>query len=222
VAPARFGPVAQLSQGYATLFQLFMLRFAIVISCAVVLSQSFRGDILEKTLHYYLLAAVRREMIAIGKYVAGVVIVGALFTASTILSNILIYTGTTDFERFFLEDHGLSDLAHYVAAVLLATIAYGAVFLLAGLFFKNPGVIAVFVMAWESLNFALPSTLQMFSVIHYIQGLLPVAIDRGPFAVVTEPTSPLLGIPILLIFACALVAISGWWVRYTQITYSAD
>ena len=165
---------------------------------------------------------MRREVITVGKYIAGVTVVAVLFGASTMISNVLIYTGSTDFETFFLQGDGVSALIHYVTAAVLAAIAYGAVFMLAGLFFKNPGVIAVFVLAWESLNFALPSTLQLFSVIHYLQGVLPVGIDRGPFAVVTEPTSPVLGIPILLIFSAALVALAGWYVRYTQITYSAD
>ena len=86
-APPRFDPIERLSQAYANMFQLFILRFAIFMSCAVVFSQLFRGDILEKTLHFYLLAPARREIVAIGKYVAGVALVATLFTVCTVASN---------------------------------------------------------------------------------------------------------------------------------------
>jgi ABC-type transport system involved in multi-copper enzyme maturation permease subunit len=222
IAPVRLEPLESLSQGYAAVFQLFILRFGIFISCGVILSQAFRGEILEKTLHFYLLAPVRRELIAIGKYAAGVVFVAVLYTAATIASHLLIYSANPAFSSFFFEGGGLRHLAEYVAVTILASIAYGSIFLLTGLLFKNPGVPAFFLLAWESLNFALPSTLQKVSVVHYLQALLPVAIDRGPFAVVTEPTSPIFGIPILLAAAAIFLAISAWTVRYTQITYSAD
>ena len=222
MAPARFDSVEQLSQGYANLFQLFILRFGIFISCAVVLSQAFRGDVLEKTLHFYLLAPVRREMVAVGKYLAGVIFITALFSVSIIASHLLIYAAGPHFSAFYLEGPGLLHLFFYLTAAVLATIAYGSLFLLAGMFFKNPGIPALFLLGWESLNFALPSLLQHISVIYYLQALLPVTIDRGPFAVVVEHLSPVFGIPILLAGTALMIAFSSWFVRYTQVTYSAD
>src|SRR4029077_4119983 len=97
VRALRDQPLESLSQAYANLFQLFILRFGIFISCGVILSQAFRGEILEKTLHFYLLAPGRREVIAVGKYVAGVVFVAALFTAATVASLLLIYSANPAF-----------------------------------------------------------------------------------------------------------------------------
>src|SRR5215467_10168042 len=64
---------------YAGFFQTFVLRLAIFFSCMTIFSQMIRGDILEKTLHYYLLLPLRREVLAVGKYVAGLVATIALF-----------------------------------------------------------------------------------------------------------------------------------------------
>lgn len=222
LAPARFDPIDVLSQKYANLFQLFNLRFGIFISSAVVFLQLFRGDILEKTLHLYLLTPARREIIAIGKYAAAVILIAVLFSTATIATYVLIYSSNSEFSSFFFEGPGLSHLVRYVTVTILASVAYGALFLLLGLLFKNPGVPALFFLAWESLSFALPSLLQKLSVVHYLQALLPVTVDRGPFAVVTEPTSPVFSIPIVLIGAMTLLAIAGWFFRFTQITYSAD
>ena len=47
-------------------------------------------------------------------------------------------------------------------------------------------------------------------------------IDRGPFAIISERTSPIVGIPVLIFGTAVVLAISGWYFRYTQVTYSAD
>ena len=78
------------SQGFATVFQFFILRFGIFISCAVVFTQVFRGEILEKTLHLYLLVPVRREIIAVGKYLAGAALVALLFSVSTAATQLAV------------------------------------------------------------------------------------------------------------------------------------
>jgi ABC-type transport system involved in multi-copper enzyme maturation permease subunit len=82
LTPREVDPMSDASEGFAVLFQFFIMRFGVFIGSAVVFTQVFRGDILEKTLHLYLLAPVRREIIAAGKYLAGVVFVGSLHRLS--------------------------------------------------------------------------------------------------------------------------------------------
>jgi ABC-type transport system involved in multi-copper enzyme maturation permease subunit len=219
---ARFDSLDALSEIYANLFQLFEVRLGLFISCAVVFSQLFRGEILEKTLHYYLLTPARREVIAVGKYVAGVIFVATLFGISAISMYLIMYSTNPGFSSFFLEGPGLAHLFRYALVTTLATIAYGAVFLLAGLLFKNPGPATFLLLMWESFSFALPSLLQKLSVIHYLQALLPVAIDRGPFAIITEPPAAVVALPSLLIGVGLVVAAAGWFVRQAEVTYSAD
>jgi ABC-type transport system involved in multi-copper enzyme maturation permease subunit len=212
---------AAASQGFAIIFQ-FMVEFGIFISCAVVFSQLFRGDILEKTLHFPLLAPVRREVITAGKYLAGVMLVATLFSVSTAAALLLRYSAAADFTAFFFDGPGWTHLLQYVAVAVLASVGYGGVFLLVGLLFKNPGVPTLFLLGWESFNFALPSVLQRFSIIHYLTPILPVHLDRGPFAIVMDQTSPFLGVPIVLVFTTVLVAIAGLFLRTVEITYSAE
>ncbi|HEY2380111.1 MAG TPA: hypothetical protein VGK48_02910 [Terriglobia bacterium] len=214
--------MADATQSFSFLFELFILQFGVFISCAVVFTQVFRGDILEKTLHLYLLTPVRREIIAAGKYIAGVVLVSVLFAGSTAASLLLRYSENGVFNTFFFEGPGLFHLTRYVAVAVLATMAYGAVFLLIGLLFKNPGLPILFLLGWESLSFALPPILQRMSVVYYLLPILPVKVDRGPLAILIDPVSPLIGVPLILGFAVLVVAVSGWFVRSVQITYSAD
>ncbi len=202
---------------YANLFQFFTLRFAIFISAIAVFTQLFRGEVLEKTLHFYLLAPARREIVAVGKYAAGAVFMSAVFGASTVLTYITMHS-------FMAEPKPplVLHLVSYLAATVLACVIYGAACLVVGLMFKNPAGPCTILLGWEGTSFLLPPIFQRFSAVHYIQALLPVSVDRGPFAIVTEPPSALYGVPLLLIVTAALIAIAGGIFRFTQVTYSAD
>jgi hypothetical protein len=222
MAFARGDVTASATQGFASLYQFFILEFGVFIACAVVFTQLFRGDILEKTLHFYLLTPTRRVVIAVGKYLAGVVLVAGLFAVSTAAAHLAGYSSSGIFTAFFFEGPGFAHLTRYLAVDILATIAYGAVFLLLGLVFKNPGVPAFFFWGWETFSFAFPSVLQRTSIVYYLQPILPVPVDKGSFANLIDPVPPVAGIPILLIAAVIFLALSGWCARLTQVTYSAD
>jgi len=214
--------LSDISQAYALLFQTFTLRFAIFLSCGLVFSQLFLWEIFEKTLHFYLLSPVRREVIATGKYFAGVVAMALVFGTTTLLTNLLIYAISPSMSEFFLEGPGLAYLARYVLVTVLACAAWGSIFMLAGLLFKNP-IISVFVVGlWEAFYFILPETLQKLTVMHYLQSLLPIVIDRGPFSVVIDPTNSVLSVVIVLGIAAGFVWLSGKALRRTQIAYGAD
>ena len=57
-------------QMYAVMFATFMLRAGIFFTAAALTIQLFRNEALEKTLHYYLLAPVRRGIVVAGKFLA--------------------------------------------------------------------------------------------------------------------------------------------------------
>ena len=214
--------VSDLSQMSAFFYQTFMLRLAIFFSCALVFSQLFRGEMLEKTLHFYLLAPVRREVIAAGKFLAGAVAMAAIFGASTILTNLFIYLPASSGPTFLLEAEGASYLIRYILVTALACMAYGGVFTLTGLQFRNPVVPAIVIGLWEAFYFVLPATLQKFTIMHYLQSLLPLVIDRGPFSVVVDASSAVFSVLVLLTLAGLLVWAAGKRLISTEITYSAD
>lgn len=209
---------------YAVFFQLYLLRFAIFFGCVFIFTQIFRGEVLEKTLHYYLLTPVRREVLAIGKYVAGLVTAVTLFAGCTIVSYLLLFApmGSEAFNDFLFNGAGLQHMARYAAVSMLACLGYGALFLLIGLFFKNPVAPAIMLLGWESFNFVLPELLQKFSVVHYLQSICPVGIPRGPLAVITAPASAWYSVPGLLILTAAILFLASLKIRRMEITYSAD
>jgi ABC-type transport system involved in multi-copper enzyme maturation permease subunit len=209
---------------YAGLFQVFMLRLAIFFGCVGIFSNLFRSEVLAKTLHYYLLAPVRREVLVIGKYLSGLIAAIVLFAGSTALSFVLLYLpyGSGPVQEYFFRGPGLQQLFTYIGVAMLACLGYGAVFLLMGLWFRNPMIPAALVMGWESMNFLMPPLLQKISVIHYLQSLCPVALPAGPFAVLVQPTSAWVSVPGLLAVVVGVLLIAGQQMRRVEVTYSAE
>src|ERR1035437_4521361 len=61
-------------QIFAGIFQFFYLRVAIFFGCVGIFSNLFRGEMMEKTLHYYYMTPVKREALVAGKFLAGLAV----------------------------------------------------------------------------------------------------------------------------------------------------
>lgn len=212
------------SRIFAGLFHLVFLRMAIYLGCAIVFTNLFRGEMLNQTLHYYLLAPVRREVLAVGKYLAGLAAATSLLVPGVTAA----YCGTflhfgAQFEEFMLRGEGLAHLGAYVGVTILASVGYGAVFLAAGLVFRNPMLPAAVILVWEGINAFLPPALQKLSVIFYLKSLLPVKLpETGPLAVLAIETNPApawQAIPGLLVVALAALTFAARRARQIEIQY---
>jgi len=206
---------------YAVMYRAFFLRLVIFFASVGVFMKLFRGEVLERTLHFYFLAPVRREVLVAGKYVAGVAMNSILFGGSTIASYLILFAATSSaqVQEFVLKGPGMGHLMAYVGVTFLACIGYGSVFLLTGLLFRNPIVPAAVVLGWEYINFLLPSLLKKFSVIFYLESLCPVPIPLGPFTVLAEPAPFWLAVPGLLGLTLTVLLIASLRIRRMEVLY---
>ena len=220
--PAR--PAGDVAQIYGIVFQLFFLRLVVFFGCFGIFSNLIRGEILERSLHFYFLAPLRREVFVVGKYLAGVVAGGALFGLSVLLQLALCFLPrmTVGGRAYLLGGPGATRRCSYLGITLLAVAGYGAVFLVLGMAVKNPMIPAALILGWEWLNFLLPPVLKKISVIHYLQSLCPVPVPHGPFALPAEPTPAPLAIAGLLTLAAALLVLAARRARRLEVLYSAD
>ena len=208
---------------FAQVFHFFLLRFIVFFSAALLFVKLFRGEILERSLHYHLLAPVRREVLAVGKYIGGLLASATILGATVVLTDALFFLPHgSEGMAFFMSGAGLGDLFAYVVTTVLACAAYGALFMLAGLFFKNPMVPAVLFLGWEVLTPFLPGFLKILSIVHYLGSLEPVPISQGPFALMAQPVPEWLAVIALLAISGGLLALSAWKARGLEVTYSAD
>jgi len=224
---SRFGEhtLAEDTMVFAGIFQVYFLRLGIFFGCVGIFSNLFRGEVLERTMHYYFLAPVRREVLAVSKYLAGLVAAVVFFVGSVALSFICIsmHWGPV-FQQYLFHGPGMAQLLSYMLTAALACAGYGAVFLLIGVMFRNPMIPAVTVWVWENLNSFLPSLLKKFSVIFYLKSLSPVDVaPDGPLAIlatVTDPTPAWLAIPGLLAVSAVVLAYAAVRARGLEVSYS--
>src|ERR1051325_5068208 len=112
--------IAEDSMVFAAMFQFFYLKFAIFFGCVAVFTNLFRGEVLERTLHYYLLAPVRREVLLAGKYLSGLTATSVLFAASVGLAFLTVSSHFgQEYWNYILRGPGLSQLGWYEAIAML-------------------------------------------------------------------------------------------------------
>lgn len=211
----------------AGIVQLYYIRLGIFFGCLGIFSRLIRGEMIERSLHYYLLSPVRREVLLIAKFAAGSISALFLFGSAMLASFALMYLPYGAAGRdFVFNGPGLGQIEAYLAIVILGCLGYGAVFLLLSMMFKNPMPAAMIVLGWEAINPVLPSLLQKISVASYLRHLMPVSVPgTGLFALLTVETEPLpawaavLG---LLILIALVLAYSCYRIRTLEIRYTTD
>jgi len=213
--------VSGATQFYAGIYQAFILRIVIFLACVAIFGNLIRRETLDRSLHYYFLSPLRRELLVAAKYLTGLIVSFFLFGATTVIAFLLAYAPheSTAVRQFLLHGPGLVHLASYLLVTFLACVGYGAVFLFFGFFFKSPALPALAVFGWETIHFLLPPLLKKASVIHYLQSLCPVPVSEGPLALLADAPSPWVAVPGLLVLAVLLVAISAWKIRGMEISY---
>jgi ABC-type transport system involved in multi-copper enzyme maturation permease subunit len=217
---------------FAGVFQFFFIRLAVFFGCLGIFMNLIRGEMLDRTLHYYLLAPVRRDVLIVGKYLAGLLAATVIFTTSAALQlcAVTLSFDANTIHHFLYQQHGFAQLAAYLGVTAFACMGYGSVFLAAGLLFKNPIIPAGLVLIWEAANPLLPSLLQKFSVIYYLKAMCPVQVPVDPgmpklFAVLvssTEPISGYLAVAGLLALSLVVLYGSSRRVQQLEINYTTE
>jgi hypothetical protein len=217
---------------FAGVFQFFYLRLAIFFGCLGIFMNLFRGEVLDKSLHFYFLAPIRREVLMVGKFVAGLLATCIIFVSSELLQ-IVVFTWQFNpamRDLYLYQNHGLAQAAAYLGITALACLGYGAFFLAAGVLFRNPILPAAAILAWEALNPFLPALLKKVSVIYYLKSLCPVDIPSPPgmpplLSLLVSNPDPvsrpvaILGIAIVALF---VLYISSFQVRRMEINYTTE
>jgi len=218
-------------QVFAGVFQYFYLRLAIFFGCLGIFMNLFRGEMLDRTLHFWFLAPARREVLLAGKYAAGLIAAVLIFTGGAALAFIaMVWPHDAAQAQAFWQTQGPSHLFWYSAAAALGCVGYGSVFLAAGLLLRNPIIPAITILSWESINGILPAVLQKLSVLYYVQSLCPVPApldEKAPLLIrllsaPAEPPSAALAVLGLLGVTAVVLLAASRAVRRLEVSYSVD
>jgi ABC-type transport system involved in multi-copper enzyme maturation permease subunit len=207
--------------------QFYYVRLGIFFGCLGIFSRLIRGEMIERSLHFYLLSPVRREVLLLAKFAAGAISALALFGSALIANFALIYAGFGPAgQDYVFNGPGMGQLEAYLAIVVLACLGYGSVFLLLSMMFRNPTPAALLVFAWEAINPVMPSLLQKISVASYLRHLMPVKVQGDDiFALLTVTTEPVPGWVAalgLLVLIAVVLTYSCYRMRTLEIRYTTE
>jgi|WetSurMetagenome_2_1015567.scaffolds.fasta_scaffold51996_2 hypothetical protein len=216
---------------FAGVFQYFYLRLAIFFGCLGIFMNLFRGEMLDRTLHFWFLVPARREVLLAGKYAAGLIASIAIFVGGALLCfAVLLHTHSAAEVDAYWQTAGMAHAFWYATAAALGCIGYGSVFLATGLLLKNPIIPAAVLLGWESINGFLPDVLQKLSVLYYLQSLCPTPAPKDAdmpallqlLLAPAAPASRTWSIIGLLILTALVLWVARYAVRRMQISYGAD
>jgi ABC-type transport system involved in multi-copper enzyme maturation permease subunit len=211
----------------AGIVQFYYIRLGVFFGCLGIFSRLIRGEMTERSLHFYLLAPLRREILLLGKFAAGAISALLLFGTGVIADFALIYAGFGPAgQEYVFSGPGLGQLEAYLLIMVLGCLGYGAVFLLLSIMFRNPTPAAMLVLGWEAINPVMPSLLQKISVASYLRHLMPIAVPGdGIFALLTVQAEPVAGWVAtlgLLTLILIVLAYSCFRMRRLEIRYSSE
>lgn len=201
-----------------------ILRTVVYFGCAWIFMNLFRGEVVDKSLHYYFLCPLRREVLVAGKYISGLVASVLLFTLTTAGSLFFLYyaRGYPANVNYLFDGPGLTQSLNYIGITILACVGYGAVFMVIGLFFRNPIIPALLAYGWEWVNFLMPPLLKKISIIHYLHSLSPIPVNEGPLATVVDPTPAWISVPSMIAFTAIVLFLASVRIRKMEIRYGNE
>ncbi len=219
-----FESIESARQNFGIVFSSLIMGSVIYLGSALIFTTLFRGEILDRSVHYYLLSPVRREVLAVGKFLAGLSSAFLLFGGSAMLCFLLLYVpfGMTQFVTDLGNGIALSQIGMYLGVTFLACLGYGSVFMATGLLFRNPLIPVAVIAGWELIHFILPPALKVFSVIYYLKGLMPIPLTEGPLAVLVAPPPVWVSIFGMLLLSIAMLAIAAQLLRRMEVKYTDE
>ncbi len=216
---------------FAGIFQYFYLRLAVFFGCLGIFMYLFRGEMSNRTLHFWFLAPARREVLLAGKYAAGLIASATIFSGGALLAvAALVWPHDAVEVQSYWTAGGMGHVFWYAAAAALGCVGYGSVFLAVGLYIRNPIIPAAVLLAWEGANGIFPPVLQKMSILYYLQSLCPVPApmdDNAPALIrlLAAPAAPasrpgaILGLLLLTAFVLWIASLA---VRRMQINYGTE
>lgn len=214
--------VGRTTHELAQIFALFHVRFIVFFGCAFLFVRSFRGEVLNHTLHLSFLLPIRRHDLIVGKYFGALTVALVVMLPSTVALFVFYFlaNGVGSTLEVLNSAQGFGHLASYLGVTVLAAIGYGALFLLAGLFFKNPMIPAALYLGFEVIAPYLPLPLRIFSIARHLLAILPVPVTLGPLAVTGTDTPGWIAAMLILGVAALAVRLAGWRAQGFEVDYS--
>jgi ABC-type transport system involved in multi-copper enzyme maturation permease subunit len=167
---------------FGMMIWVFFVRFSVPVLGVFYGTSLMADEVEDKTITYLFTRPIPRGAVLVGKYLAYLACTICVVLPSIVLVWLLIVPLRGSLGA------SVVDLARDLGLVAVGLAAYGGVFALIGAAMKRPLLIGlIFVFGWETLVMALPGNLKRFSVMYYLQGLVPHAMPAdSPLSLIQE------------------------------------
>ena len=155
----------------------FFVKFSVPVLGVFYGTSLVADEVEDKTITYLFTRPIAREAVLIGKYLAYLACTIFVVLPSIVLVWILVIPMGGSLGANFL------DLVKDLGIVAAGLAVYGALFAFIGAYFKRPLLIGLaFIFGWETAVLAFPGSFKLFSVAHWVQGLVPHAMPNDSTA----------------------------------------
>jgi ABC-2 type transport system permease protein len=173
--PRRGGPPIALSGPmiFGGMIWGLYLRFIVPVLGVFYGTSLIADEVEDKTITYLFTRPIPRGAVLVGKYIAYVACTICVVLPSVMLVYLLVVPMRGSLGAAF------PDLLKDLMLIAVGLAVYGAVFAFVGAKFKRPLLIGlVFVFGWEQAVLAFPGYLKQFTVMYYLQALVPHAMPN--------------------------------------------
>jgi ABC-2 type transport system permease protein len=147
------------------------LRFIVPVLGVFYGTSLMADEIEDKTITYLFTRPIPRGAVLVGKYLAYLACTIFVVLPSVVLVYLLVVPLRGSLGAAF------PDLLKDLALLALGLAVYGAVFAFVGAKFKRPLLVGlIFVFGWEQAALAFPGYLKQFTVMYYLQAIVPHAM----------------------------------------------
>lgn len=152
---------------------LLYVRFIVPVLGIFYGTSLIADEVEDKTITYLFTRPVRRGAVLLGKYLAYLACTISVVLPSVMLVYLLIVPLRGSLGGSFL------DLVKDLLILAVGLAVYGALFAYIGAKFKRPLLTGlIFIFGWEQAALAIPGYMKRFSIMYYVQALVPHAIPN--------------------------------------------
>jgi ABC-type transport system involved in multi-copper enzyme maturation permease subunit len=149
------------------------LRFIVPVLGIFYGTSLIADEVEDKTITYLFTRPIRRGAVLLGKYFAYLACTISVVLPSVMLVYLLVVPMRGSLGASFL------DLVKDLGILAIGLAVYGALFAFVGAKFNRPLMVGlIFIFGWEQAALAIPGYMKRFSVMYYLQALVPHAIPN--------------------------------------------
>ncbi len=205
---------------FTGLFVGLYVYFVVLLTTIVYGISLIADERSDRTIIFLLVRPLPREAIVVGKFLAYALSASAILLASLIATYSIFSSLDQDPTSF----RNAVPFSRCAEVVVLAVLAYGAVFTFFGATFKHPVITAFgYCFVWESILPYLPVFLKKLTLMHYIHSLIPNwGSQGGVLAFAVEPTPPDQAVKTLIGICLAFLVLAVVSLRLKEHTFEKE